>query len=208
MKNKLHKNMDMHAIYFIVATISLLLVVNGQEFNRGLDLRIQCSDLETPEVFNGTVCALSQDNIIDIETRKETDEIDITSNEVVVARGDYSTCQQNCFKDQTCRNFTYFHHTDEVRGIHTYKCILFRKCGNQLKCVTCITGPPAPPRPKDCEKAVMKEIIAEVIGPEKEELLTGEELGRLIKKEMGLYSSTHYSLFSCNITNLNSQVNV
>ena len=193
MKNKLHKNMDMHAIYFIVAT--MLLVVNGQEFNRGLDLRIQCSDLENPEVFNGTVCSLSQDNIIDIETRKETDEIDITSNEVVVARGDYSRCQQNCFKDQTCRNFTYFHHTDEARGIHTYKCILFRECGNQLKCVTCITGPPAPPRPQDCEKAVMKEIIAEVIGPDKEELLTGEELGRLIKKEMGLYSSTYYFLF-------------
>ena len=52
----------------------------------------------------------------------------------------------------------------------------------------------------------MKEIIAEVIGPEKEELLTGEELGRLIKKEMGLFSSTHYFVFSCNITNLNNQL--
>ena len=54
----------------------------------------------------------------------------------------------------------------------------------------------------------MKEIIAEVIGPDKEELLTGEELGRLIKKEMGLYPTTYYSLFSCNLTNLNNQFNV
>ena len=57
------------------------------------------------------------------------------------------------------------------------------------------------------ENVNFNEIYAYLLEPE-EELLTGEELGRLIKKEMGLFSSTHYFVFSCNITNLNNQLNV
>ena len=151
-------------------------------------------NIDKYKVFNQTVCSLSADNIIDINTRVETEgknEVP-ANNDLIAARGDYSTCQNNCFRDQTCQNFTYFHHTDEINGVHTFKCILFRTCGKQLKCVTCITGPPAPLRPKDCEKKLMKEILAEVIDTSNDIEMTGEQLGKLIQKELGWYCFYFY----------------
>ena len=138
-------------------------------------------------MFNGTVCSLSSDNIIDIETRKR-----IKGKEIDHREG-YLKCQQSCFREEICRNFTHFHHIDASNGISTYKCILFRSCSNQIKCATCITGPPAAPtRPRNCEKTLVKEILTEIIDTESEREITGEELGKLIMKEMGLYSHTHF----------------
>ena len=178
------KDMKLFFTYLIFVKVCFILVVSGQEEFISND---PCNtNKNNNEVFNGTVCSLASDNIIDIETQKETQENEIIDDSDVIAKkGDYSKCQQNCFRDQTCQNFTYFHHTDEKIGVHTYKCILFRSCGDQLKCVTCITGPPAPPQPKDCEKAVMKEILAEVIDTRNQAALTGAELGKLIQKELG-----------------------
>ena len=194
------KDINLFFIFLICVEISLISLVTGQEnvvsqrliselkanHQRLISNEI-CSNDKNNEVFNGTVCSLSADNIIDIETRKRTQATEIARINSAEEMEDHTKCQQNCFGDQLCRNFTYFHHTDEANGIHTYKCILFRRCGNQLKCATCITGPPAPARPKNCEKTLMKELLAEVIDVKNEGDLTGEELGRLIQRELGLY---------------------
>ena len=202
------KDMNLIFILLTLIKVSLILKVNGEaeplspEFTSN-DL---CDDKQNYEVFNGTVCSLSADNIIDIETKKETEENELNQNrDFIAANGDYSMCQRNCFRDQTCQNFTYFHHTDEINGVHTYKCILFRDCGRQLKCVTCITGPPAPPRPKNCKKAIMKEILAEVIETSNDVDLTGEQLRKLIQQELGLFSQRIYKAGVVIITINNSK---
>ena len=178
---------------FVILTffkIFLILEVNGQREPLSSDFSVndRCNDKIKNEVFNGTVCSLSADNIIDIETKKVFEDNEINqSSDLIAAKGDYSKCQRNCFRDQTCQNFTYFHHTDEIKGVHTYKCILFRDCGRQLKCRTCITGAPAPPSPKNCEKEMMKEILVEAIETSNDVQLTGEQLGKLIQKELGSF---------------------
>ena len=184
------KDMNLVFIFLAFVKVSLIFYVNGQAepLSPKFSSNDRCGDKQNYEVFNGTVCSLSADNIIDIETKKETEDNKLTQSiDYIAAKGDYSLCQRNCFRDQTCKNFTYFHHTDEINGVHTYKCILFRDCGRQLKCVTCITGPPVPPRPKSCEKAMMKEILTEVIETSNDVELTGEQLGKLIQKELGLF---------------------
>ena len=195
------KDINLFFIFLIFVKVSLFAIVAGQEqlLSQKLISNDLCSNEKNHGVFNGTVCSLSTDNIIDIETRKRTQATEIARINSAEEMEDHTKCQQNCFGDQLCRNFTYFHHTDESNGVHTYKCILFRKCGNQLKCATCITGPPAPARPKNCENTLMKENLAEVIdvnnegdftgetlGRLNEGDLTGEALGRLIQKELGL----------------------
>ena len=181
------KDMNLVFIFLTFVKVSLILKVNGQAepLSPKFSSNDLCDEKQNYEVFNGTVCSLSADNIIDIETKRETEDNEVNQNsDFIAAKGDYSMCQRNCFRDQQCQNFTYFHHTDEINGLYTYKCILFRDCGRQLKCVTCITGPPAPPRPKNCER--MKEILAEVIETSNDVDLTGEQLGKLIQKELGL----------------------
>ena len=184
------RKMNSVLMFHILVKASLFLLVSGQKEPLSPEFLSSdgCSENKNYEVFNGTVCSLSADNIIDIDTKKEVEDNKVTNNnEVIATRGDYSKCQQNCFRDQMCQNFTYFHHTDQINGVYTYKCILFRNCGSQLKCATCITGPPAPPRPKECDNVLMKEILAEVIVTNNDVDLTGEQLGKLIQKELGLF---------------------
>ena len=196
MEKQKHTILTFSNVLIFVNFMTSVVFVNGQNELKspaGFVANDLCNEFEDNvdkyKVFNRTVCSLSADNIIDIETRieNEGDNEVPANNDLIAARGDYSTCQNNCFRDQTCQNFTYFHHTDDINGVHTFKCILFRSCGKQLKCVTCITGPPAPLRPKNCEKKLMKEILAEVIDTSNNIEMTGEQLGKLIQKELGWY---------------------
>ena len=121
-------------VFIFVNFMTSVVIANGQNeltSPAGFVASDLCDEFEDNvdkyKVFNRTVCSLSADNIIDIETRVENEgnnEVP-ANNDLIAARGDYSTCQNNCFRDQTCQNFTYFHHTDGINGVHTFKCILF-----------------------------------------------------------------------------------